>query len=82
MKLYYVTGTWSSLHRVVHANTPKEAVELWAKDVKAWVAWEPERTGWVEIYDLSQTALCPGVMDWDTIPLYKCKVPKAETLTR
>lgn len=66
MKLFYVVGgfkpalmcTYPGKH--VHADTPHEARDL------AYMGYDMMPL--VYVYDVSQTALCAGVLDLDKVP--------------
>ncbi len=58
MKLFYVTKGPGYQGLFVHADTPHEAFRLSGSLLPR-----------AAVYDLSQTALCPSVMDWRDIPM-------------
>jgi hypothetical protein len=67
MKLFYckVGPRWGRFDLFVHADTPSEAGKLWAQHYASDDDWRPKK---VQVYDLSQLAICASVMDWDKIP--------------
>jgi hypothetical protein len=57
----------------VHANNESEAIGLWGDHYHGWN--EPNRN-MLFVYDVSQTALAPSVMQWDKIPQYRLTAPQ------
>lgn len=67
MKLFYLTvgNSRRRFDTFVHAPDAPAAAKLWAARHADCEKIRPKK---VACYDLSQTALCPAVMEWASMP--------------
>jgi hypothetical protein len=81
MKLFYLRAEAhdgdadgpTNMDLFVHAADPATAVRLWGQHYAGWNDPDHKR---VKVYDVSQTALAPCIMDWSAIPMTEYKAPK------
>jgi hypothetical protein len=79
MKLFYIRAECHNgdadgplnMDLFVHAENVATAVRLWEQHYDGWDNPDGRK---VQVYDVSQTALCPSVMIWEHIPMVKWKV--------